>query len=92
MHRGFGLAIDPKGGLTAADINTTLRRLLDEPGFAAAARKLQQRLRARPRTPAQEAAGARLRLPSCWHLPFQGCHRRLLTSSFCVLPACFCLP
>jgi hypothetical protein len=64
VHRGFGLAIDPRGGLKAADIGAALRRLLGEPGFAAAAAKLRRRLRARPRTPAQEAAGA-LRLPPC---------------------------
>lgn len=57
VHRGFGLAIDPRGGLKAADIGAAVRRLLGEPSFAAAAQKLQLRLRARPRTPAQEAAG-----------------------------------
>ncbi len=58
VHRGFGLAVDPHGGLTAARIGGALRRLLAEPGFRAAAAKLSRRLRSRPRTPAQEAAGA----------------------------------
>lgn len=58
VHRGFGLAVDPRGGLTAARIGGALRRLLVEPGFRTAAAKLSRRLRSRPRTPAQEAAGA----------------------------------
>lgn len=57
VHRGFGLAINPKGGLKADAISTALRRLLAEPAFRAAAGKLSRRLRSRPRTPAQEAAG-----------------------------------
>lgn len=60
VHRGFGLAISPKGGLKAGAIGAALHRLLEEPGFAAAAGKLQRRLRSRPRTPAQEAAGVPL--------------------------------
>ncbi|BDA41086.1 UDP-glucuronosyltransferase 2B20 [Coccomyxa sp. Obi] len=56
VHRGFGLAVDPRGGLTAARIGGALQRLLAEPGFRAAAGKLSRRLRSRPRTPAQEAA------------------------------------
>lgn len=59
VHRRFGLAVDPRGGLRAAAIGSALRRLLAEPGFRAAAARLSRRLRSRPRTPAQEAAGAR---------------------------------
>ena len=66
VHRGFGLAVDPSGGLTAARIGGALQRLLAEAGFRAAAAKLSRRLRSRPRTPAQEAAGAAsTRLHTC---------------------------
>lgn len=57
VHRGFGVAIDPKRGLKAGAIGAALHRLLTDPGFATAAGKLSRRLRSRPRTPAQEAAG-----------------------------------
>jgi glucuronosyltransferase len=57
VHRGFGLSINPKGGLKADAIAAALQRLLSEPHFREAARKLSRRLRSRPRTPAQEAAG-----------------------------------
>lgn len=58
VHRGFGLAVSPKGGLKAKTIGTALNRVLTEPGFKKAAVKLSIRLRSRTRTPAQEAAGA----------------------------------
>lgn len=70
VHRGFGLAISPKGGLKAGEIGTALRRLLEEPGFAAAAGKLRRRLRSRPRTPAQEAAG----VPGNWAHRVTACY------------------
>ena len=54
--QGFALRV------SHADIGTdrfpkTIRRVLSEPSFAAAAEKLSVKLRARPRTPTQEAAG-----------------------------------
>lgn len=57
VHRGFGLAVSPKGGLKAAAISTALNRVLAEPEFKGAAARLSRRLRSRTRTPAQEAAG-----------------------------------
>ncbi|CAK0754688.1 hypothetical protein CVIRNUC_002317 [Coccomyxa viridis] len=56
VHRGFGLAVSPKGGLRAADIDAALNMVLSEPSFKQAAVKLSKRLRSRTRTPAQEAA------------------------------------
>lgn len=57
VHRGFGLAVSPKGGLKAKNIGAALHRILAEPAFKEAAVKLSKRLRSRTRTPAQEAAG-----------------------------------
>ena len=57
VHRGFGLAVSPKGGLKASNIGAALDRILAEPGFKEAAVKLSNKLHSRTRTPAQEAAG-----------------------------------
>ncbi len=65
VHRGFGLAVSPKGGLRAADIDAALNMVLSEPSFKQAAVKLSKRLRSRTRTPAQEAAGKSPALHCC---------------------------
>ena len=68
VHRGFGLGISARGGLKADAISSTLLRLLAEPNFRAAAGKLLRRLRSRPRSPKQEAAGKHTFEVAC-HMP-----------------------
>ena len=65
VHRGFGLAVSPKGGLRADEIAAALNTVLSEPDFKEAALKLSKRLRSRTRTPTQEAAGRSPTLHCC---------------------------
>ena len=58
--------------ISQADLSTealpaAILRTLNDPEYAAAAKRISVRMRARPRTPLQEAAGAQaaLRLLSC---------------------------
>lgn len=56
MLQGLGLRVSHADIFTDR-LQEALERVLSEPSFTAAARNLQVKLRARPRTPTQEAAG-----------------------------------
>lgn len=68
MHaQGLGLRIRHADLLTER-LPQSLTGVLTEPSFASAARNLQVKLRARPRTPTQEAGGVQISLPPLWSL------------------------
>lgn len=54
--QGFALRVS-HADLFTERFTGALKRVLGEPSFAAAARGISVKLRARPRTPTQEAAG-----------------------------------
>ncbi len=58
VYRGFGLMIPP-GTITADSLLAAALRVMAEPSFREAARKVSLRMRAHRLTPAQKAAGER---------------------------------
>ena len=56
VYRGFGLMIPP-GTITTDSLLAATLRVMAEPSFREAARKVSQRMRAHRLTPAQKAAG-----------------------------------
>lgn len=60
-RQGWGLRVPlVSGRVSAEEIHKALYRLLHEPAFTDAARRVSIRLRSRKNTPAQEATGATL--------------------------------
>ena len=61
VHHGFGLMIPP-GQLTAGALASAVLRVMSEPAFGLAAKKLSRRMQTHRRTPAEKAAGTVLYL------------------------------
>lgn len=58
VHRGYALSVSVKKLETlAADLETSLRRVLTQPSFAASAARVARIMKAHRQTPVQVAAG-----------------------------------